>query len=125
MSKRAVVVSTILAAVLMATVMTGTVSAAGRQDPEGISKGMQRHAKAVEARGFVDADGDGEPDCDSISDRAGRGRYARGDGVPDLDGDNSVDADGDGSCDNCDGDCTPGTGTNLDRLGGRRGGRIR
>ncbi len=168
MSKRTIVMSSILAAILMATVLTGTVLARGPRDPEGTSVELRGNATAFEDRGFVDADGDGEPDCedfvdedgdgvcdnsdgvgsrfaygdgtqmldgsghaygfvdednDGINDRAGKGRYAQGDGMPDFDGDNFVDADGDGLCDNCDGDCTPGTGENAQRLGGGRGGR--
>ena len=150
MSKRTVVISSILAAFLMATVTTGTVLAAGPHDPEGISKGMHGNAKVSADRGFVDADGDGvndrfaerddgtqlldgsgsgyahgfvDEDGDGVNDRAGSGRYAQGDGMPDLDGENFVDADGDGECDNCDGDCTPGTGENAERLGGGHGRR--
>jgi len=153
MSKRTVVMSSILAAVLIATVMTGTVFAAGPRDPEGTSAGKRGYAAASQSRGFVDADGDGindrggdsgrfalsdgtrmldgfgngyaygfvDEDGDGVNDRGGQsGRYAQGDGVPDLDGGNFVDADGDGLCDNCgDADCTPGTGANAARRGGR------
>jgi hypothetical protein len=83
MSKRTVVMSSIFAAILMATVMTGTVFAAGPRDPGGTSVGKRGYAATSEARGFVDADGDG-------------------------------------ICDNCgDADCTPGTGENAVRQGGR------
>ena len=147
MRKRTVVMSSILAAVLMATVMTGTVLARGPQDPEGTSVGMRGNVAAPEARGFVDEDGDGVNDRYALSDGTqmldgfGNGyaygfvdedgdgvndHYDQSDGVPDLDGDNFVDADGDGLCDNCaDGECTPGTGENAVRQGVGRGGRNR
>jgi len=91
MSKRAVVMSSILAAILMATVMKGTVLARGPQDPEGTGMGMRGNATAFEDRGFVDADGDGVND-----------RYGQTDGTQMLDGAGSgyahgfVDTDGDG-----------------------------
>jgi len=91
MSKRTVVMSSILAAILMATVITGTVFAAGPQDPEGTSKGMRGNATTFEDRGFVDADGDGVND-----------RYGQTDGTQMLEGAGSghaygfVDENGDG-----------------------------
>ncbi len=93
MSERTVVMSSILAAILMATAMTGTVLARGPQDPERTVVGKGGYAATSEARGSVDEGGDGATD-----------RFALSDGTQMLDGEGNtygyaygfVDEDGDG-----------------------------
>ncbi|MGC9521196.1 MAG: hypothetical protein ACP5HG_04865 [Anaerolineae bacterium] len=131
MKKLSVLVSGVLAAVLMATLVTGAVLARGPngQDEAGMGPGR---ASAPTARGLADPDGDGIPNWDGTRmgnafgfvDEDGDGvndRYAQGDGVPDYEGNRMgyaygfVDENGDGGNDryaqgdgvpDCDGTCT-------------------
>ena len=94
-------VLSVVAAVLVATMVTGTALARGPRTPGDTGTGGRGSAGAPFGRGFVDEDGDGVND-----------RYAEGDGAPDCDGTGMgrgygfVDEDGDGVNDRyaeCDG----------------------